>query len=119
VPELDNKRNGMRTQLGAIIQDLRVAIRGFARTPAFTLTALLAIAIGVGAAAAVFRVADRILFRPLPYPHEEQLVSLGFTAHMEQQGFLRGADYYEWRRKQTAFAGHDLLVRGCRLRPCR
>src|ERR1700687_1929254 len=51
-------------------QDLRYALRGFLRNPIFTLTAVLAAALGIGSSAAVFSVVDRILFRSLPYPDD-------------------------------------------------
>lgn len=51
-----------------MLQDLRYALRSFFRNPTFTLTAVLAMALGIGATSAVFSVVDRILFRSLPYP---------------------------------------------------
>ena len=51
----------------ALAQDTHYALRSFARTPAFTLAALFALALGIGATTAVFSVVDRILFRSLPY----------------------------------------------------
>jgi putative ABC transport system permease protein len=95
----------MRLGWEMFAQDFRYAIRGCLRAPAFTLTALIAIAIGVGAATAVFSVVDRILFRPLPYPSEDRLVSVGFTAPIETNEFILGADYYEWREEHSAFDG--------------
>lgn len=83
--------------------DLRHAARNLLRAPAFTITAVAAIAIGAGAATAVFSVVDRILFRPLPYPSGDRLVSVGFTAPIESNDFILGADYYEWRGEHTAF----------------
>ena len=81
--------------------DLRHTIRMLFKNPGFTLTAVLALALGVGATTAVFSVVDRILFRSLPYPQEERLVSLGLVAPIEPQEFMLGADYIEWRRQQT------------------
>jgi len=46
----------------------------------FTLAAGLAVALGVGPTTAVFSVVDRILFRSLPYPHGDRLVSFGVVA---------------------------------------
>lgn len=89
--------------LGTAVQDLRYALRSFGRNPAFTLTAVLAAALGIGASTAVFSVVDRILFRSLPYPNEEQLVSLGMTAPIEPTEFVFGPDYLEWRQERTAF----------------
>jgi predicted permease len=84
--------------------DLRYAARGFRRNPGFALTALLAIAIGVGSAAAVFSVVDRILFRALPYAAGDRLVTFGLVAPIEDREFMLGPDYVEWRRSQTPFA---------------
>jgi putative ABC transport system permease protein len=83
------------------MNDLRHTLRILLKNPAFTLTAVLALALGIGATTAVFSVVDRILFRSLPYPQEERLVSLGLVAPIEPQEFMLGADYLEWRRQQT------------------
>ncbi len=58
-------------------QDLRYGLRGLARNRSFSLTAILAAALGIGATTAVFSAVDRVLFRPLPYLHENRLVSVG------------------------------------------
>jgi hypothetical protein len=84
------------------MSDLRHALRILLKTPAFTLTAVLALAFGIGATTAVFSVVDRILFRSLPYAQEERLVSLGLVALIEPQEFMLGADYVEWRQRQTS-----------------
>jgi putative ABC transport system permease protein len=90
--------------LESLWQDLRYALRGFRRYPAFALTAIAAIALGMGAATAVFSVTDRILFRPLPYPNQERLVSFGMLAPIEPSGeFMLGPDYVEWRAAQQPF----------------
>src|SRR4051794_40225961 len=64
-------------QLG---QDFRYAIRAFTRSPGFALLALLALTVGIGTSTAVFSFVDRILFRPLPYANEHELVWFGMTA---------------------------------------
>src|SRR5262249_56671394 len=61
---------------GAIASDARHARRGFARSPGFTATALLSLAIGIGANAALFSVASALLLRPLPYANADRLVIL-------------------------------------------
>ena len=57
-------------------QDLRYAVRTLGRVPGFAITAILVIALGVGANTAAFSVADHVLLRPLPFPHPERLVKL-------------------------------------------
>ena len=87
----------------AIAQDARYAVRGFLKNPVFTATAIFAMALGIGSTSAVFSVIDRILFRPLPYPNAERLVSFGFRAPIEPTEFMLGTDYFEWRDHQTGF----------------
>ena len=93
----------MHEQIDTVIQDARYALRGFRRNRAFAIAAVLAIALGIGSGAAVFSVVDRILFRSLPYPAEDRLVSLGFLAPLDPQEFGLTADYLEWRDAQAAF----------------
>lgn len=91
------------TWAGQAFHDLRYALRGFSRNPAFAATAILAVALGVGSTTAVFSVVDRILFRSLPYTDDERLVSVGLAAPIADQEFVLGSDYVEWRARQTAF----------------
>ena len=84
-------------------QDLRHGARGLRRAPLFTLSTLLAVALGVGPTTAVFSVVDRILFRSLPYPHDDRLVSFGMVAPIIPQEFLLGYDYLDWREAQAPF----------------
>ena len=83
--------------------DLRYALRGFRRSPVFALTAVLTLALGIGATTAVFSVVDRILFRSLPYAHPDELVSVGLTAPIIPQEFMLGGSYYKWQDNQTPF----------------
>ena len=84
-------------------QDVRYALRGFRRNPVFAFTAIVTLALGIGATTAVFSVVDRILFRSLPYAHADQLVSVGLTAPIIPQEFMLGSSYYDWRDNQKPF----------------
>lgn len=86
-----------------LFYDVRYGLRGFRRSPIFTITAILTLAIGIGTTAAVFSVVDRILFRSLPYADSGRLVSVGLVAPIEPQEFVLGSWYYDWRDHQTPF----------------
>jgi len=100
-----------------VLQDIRYALRGFFRNPAFALTVIVTLALGIGATTAVFSVVDRILFRPLPYADDSRLVSLGLAQPLEKQEFMVGGFYYEWRDGQRVFSSmtFERGSQGCNL----
>ncbi len=89
----------------AVLDDLRYALRGFARTPGFTITALLSLAIGIGANTAIFSVVSALLLRPLPYQDAERLVILWNRAPgigIAEDWFSTG-QYYDIKNGHTGF----------------
>jgi putative ABC transport system permease protein len=84
---------------------IRYALRTLRRSPAFSATLILTLALGIGASTAVFSAMDRLLLRSLPYPKPDRLVAL----HETQQG--RGfrtvslPNLYDWRAQSTSFDG--------------
>ena len=89
--------------IDTLLQDLRYAMRGFRRSPGFTLVACLTMAIGVGASTAVYSVVDPLLFRHLPYPQDARLVSLGYFGPVDNYEFNVVSSYLDWRRYQKPF----------------
>ncbi len=65
--------------MDALLQDIRFGWRLLRRTPGFTLAAVLALALGVGATTAIFTVLDRVVLRPLPYPNPDRLAMVWDT----------------------------------------
>ena len=90
-------------RLERLLQDLRYALRGFARNPVFTIAVIATLAVGVGATTAVFSVVDRILFRSLPYANDDRLVSIGMVHSLERQEFMMGMFFFDWRDNQKPF----------------
>jgi len=86
-------------------REVALAFRSLRRAPAFTVVSILALALGLGGAAAVFSVVDRILFRGLPYGNRDRLVSVGVRAPLADHAFLLGGDYSEWKAERAALDG--------------
>jgi predicted permease len=94
----------LKTWLETSLQDVRYAARSFGKAPAFSIVAIVTIAIGVGASTAVFSAIDPLLFRSLPYPKDQQLVSVGYMGPVDDNEFNVVNSYLEWRARQTVFA---------------
>ena len=89
--------------MGTVAQDVRYALRGFRRDRVFTIAVIATLAVGIGATTAVFSVVDRILFRSLPYAHDDRLVTVGMVHSLEKQEFMMGGFFFDWRDHQKPF----------------
>jgi putative ABC transport system permease protein len=86
---------------GALKQNLSYSIRTLAKKPGFTVTALLTLALGIGATTAIFSVVYAV-FEPMPYPKADQLVVVWSSAHGGRNSVSPG-DYLDWKRRSTSF----------------
>ena len=104
--------------LETTLQDVRYAVRGFRLNPVFAVTAVLTLALGIGAATAVFRAVDHILFRPLPYAQADRIVSVGFVQSLEGEEFTMGGFFFDWvdhQRPFSAMASQGTMLHACDL----
>ncbi|HEX5760842.1 MAG TPA: ABC transporter permease, partial [Thermoanaerobaculia bacterium] len=94
-------------------QDIRFALRSLRRSPGHTAAALLALALGIGANAAIFSVVYGVLLEPLPYPSPERLVML--IDSNPTRGFDRFSssppNFVDWRDQSRSFSGMAALTR--------
>jgi putative ABC transport system permease protein len=88
-----------------MLHDLRYSLRTLRRSPGFTASAVLAIALAVGVNTAVFAVVYRVLLEPLPYPDGERLVRIWETNHPQsiERGEVSPTSVVEWRQRSRAF----------------
>jgi len=79
-----------------VIQDVRFALRQFARAPGFAIVAILTLALGIGANTAVFSVVTGVLLRPLPYADEDRVATV-WNSHPEGRLSLSENELVEYR----------------------
>jgi predicted permease len=94
-----------RDYMGELKHDIGYALRKLRSAPSFTITALLTLALGIGANTAIFSVVHGVLMKPLPFPHPEQLVRI--WSDNRDAGLTHSAvspvDLDDWRAQRSAF----------------
>ncbi len=100
--------------LDQLAADARYSCRTMRKNPIFTLTAVLSLALGIGANTAIFNLIHAILLKPLAVRDPETLVVLTSHSRNEKIGNFGYQDYRALRDEQTAFAG---IIAASRLRP--
>jgi predicted permease len=99
--------------LDDLAQDVRYAVRGFVRHPAFATTAVLSLALGIGANGAIFSVVNGLVLRPLPFVDPDRLVAIyGTSRLMPQRDAV--SSLADVRRQSTSFeamAGYETGAR--------
>jgi macrolide transport system ATP-binding/permease protein len=90
-----------------ILQDLRFALRQLARNPGFTATAVVMLALGIGASVAIFGFVDAALLKPLPYQNPSRLAILFETNTLGPRFHLSYPDYLDWKQRTRSFSSLD------------
>ena len=95
-------------------QDLRFAVRQLSRNPAFAVTAVGVLALGIGASGAIFAFVDAALIQPLPYRDPARIVSVSeaIAAEPLRRTPLSHADYLDWKRFLRSFESLDAYTGG-------
>ncbi|AXC09505.1 Macrolide-specific ABC-type efflux carrier [Acidisarcina polymorpha] len=90
-----------------LLQDLRFAFRQLKKNPGFGLTAVLMLALGLGASVAIFAFVDAALIEPLPYADPNRLVEVAESATLFPRSNISYPDYLDWKRMNTVFSSLD------------
>jgi macrolide transport system ATP-binding/permease protein len=91
-------------------QDFRFAIRQLRRSPGFTVTAVLMLALGIGASVAIFAFVDAALIKPLPYRDPNRLVDVNERAAMFPRSNLSYQDYVDWKKMNKVFTAMEVYT---------
>ncbi len=100
---LDIVMNAAAMQWDILTQDVRYTARTLRRSPVFALTAIVIVALGVGANTAAFSITDFVLFRPLPLHDVDRLVTVSERAPGYPRLELSPANYRDWKQAATSF----------------
>ncbi len=102
----------MTQWLGDLKDDVTVALRQLKASPAFTLVAVLTLALGIGANSAMFAVADATLLRPLPFPDADRLVSVAEITRDGRRGAANPLDLVDWIERNRSFEAMAAALNG-------
>ena len=94
--------------MNTLLNNLRFTWRQMRKSPGFAITAILTLALGIGATTAIYTVVYATLIAPMPYPKPDQLVMVWSQFGNSVHNSVAGADYLDWKQQNTAF--QDLVA---------
>ena len=85
------------------LQDLRYGLRRLAKSPGFTVVAILTLALGIGANTAIFSVVNGVLINPLPFRNADRIVSVFQNLPDFPEGSISYPNFLDWQRDNRSF----------------
>ena len=101
--------------MGALLQDIRYGVRVLAKSPGFTLIAVLTLALGIGANTAIFSVVNAVLLRPLPFPNESRIVRAWGNFPLYDKAGVSPPDFLAYREQNHVFEQFGAISFGSNL----
>jgi predicted permease len=98
--------------LEATLQDIRYALRQLRRSPGFTATAILMLALGIGASIAIFAFVDAALIKPLPYADPTRLADVAERGVAFPRSNISYMDFRDWQRLNKVFSSMEAYTGG-------
>ncbi|HXG64346.1 MAG TPA: ABC transporter permease, partial [Blastocatellia bacterium] len=97
--------------MDSFLQDLRYGLRALLKRPGFTVTAVLALALGIGANSAIFSVVNAVLLRPLPYKDPERLTLIWTRFEPDlPQNWVSGPEVIDFRERSNSFEEFGVIA---------
>jgi macrolide transport system ATP-binding/permease protein len=94
--------------LDNLLRDTKFAIRQLVKNPGFAVTAILVLALGIGASVAIFGFVDAALLQPFPYANPGRLMSVNESSAESQRWPLSYPDFLDWQRLNKSFSSLDI-----------
>ena len=110
IGERHERKRRLGRWLDDVWRDVVIGCRLLRRSPGFAATAILTLALGIGANTAIYSVLDAVLLRPLPYPEPDRLVMVSETNDTGRENSVAGGVFLDWRTHATRFQAMTLIA---------